>query len=215
MDKKLSIILSMSIAIPSLLALGRISNIPKKYYPFVICLIMGLINELMIAIFFQHSSTAIINNIYVLLEFALFCLLFYNWSPGRNNRLITFFLVGIALIEWLIENIKFGYIHSVSAIFRVLYSFVLVLLAIHRINWLLVNEKKLVLYNASFLICSGIVIFYSYKILLEILYHYAPPEARGPIFSINPYLNTFLNLVFAVAVLCIPRRIYSKQLHYS
>jgi hypothetical protein len=215
MDKRLSIILSMSIAIPSLLALGRISNIPKKYYPFVICLIMGLINEVIIAIFFQHSSTYIVNNIYVLFEFVLFCWLFYNWSPGRNNRLFSFLLVGIGVIEWLIENIHFGYIYKVSSIFWVSYSFVLVLLAIHRINWLLVNEKKLVLYNASFLICSGIIIFYSYKILLEILYRYAPPEAQGPIFSINPYLNTFLNLVFAVGVLCIPRRIYSKQLHYS
>ena len=210
-DKTLSIILSMSIAIPSLLALGRISNIHKKYYPFVICLIMGLITELMIAVFFQHSSTAVVYNIYVLLEFPLYCWLFYNWSPGRNNRLVSFLLAGVAIVEWIVENIHFGYIYGISSFYRIFYSFVLVLLAIHRINWLLVNEKKLVLYNASFLICSGIIIFYSYKILIEVFYLYAPPEAGKQIFKINPYLNTFLNITYALAVLCIPRRIYSVK----
>lgn len=213
-DKTLSIILSMSIAVPSLLALGRFSNIPKKYYPFIFCLWIGFSVELLVAFFFQHVrpnewyNTHMIYNIYVLIEFPLFCWLFYNWAPGRNNRLVTFLLTGLGMVIWLVETFEFRTILQISSYYRIYYSFVLVLLSINHINRLLVDEKKLVLYNASFLVCAGIIIYYSFKILVEVFWEYAPKEAATQIFDkIIPYLNTFLNLIFALAVLCIPKRI--------
>lgn len=216
--KTLSIVLSMSIAVPSLLAMGRFSNIQKKYYPFVFCLWLGFLVELLVASFFQHIpkeawyTTHTIYNIYVLFEFPLYCWLFYNFSPGRTNRLVLFLLAGLGLVIWMVESFELRTIRQISSYYRIYYSFVLVLLSINHTNRLLLNERTLILYNASFLICAGIIVYYSFKILVEVFWEYAPKEAATQIFDkIIPYLNTLLNLIFALAVLCIPKRIsFSK-----
>lgn len=216
--KTLSLLLGTSIAVPSLLAMGRFSNIQKKYYPFVFCLWLGFVVEVMTASFFKHIprnawyTNHTIYNIYVLFEFPLYCWLFYKFAPGRINQLILFLLAGMGIVIWMVETFELRTIRQISGYYRIFYSFVLVLLSINHINRLLVNERKLVLYNAAFIICAGIIIYYSFKILVEVFYEYAPKEAATQIFDkIVPYLNTFLNLIFALAVLCIPKRIsFSK-----
>ncbi len=62
-------VFSFSIYIAGILAIIRLKKINKVYYPFLICIWIGCINELLTFLLYkQHNTSAINSNIYILVE---------------------------------------------------------------------------------------------------------------------------------------------------
>jgi uncharacterized membrane protein (DUF373 family) len=84
-----------------------------------------------------------------------------------------------------------------------------VFLAINQVNRLIVEEKKNLLSNSKFLICTGAMIFYTYKIMVESFYIFKLDQSNdflSNIYYILVFVNLFVNLLFALAILWIPTR---------
>ncbi len=96
-----------------------------------------------------------------------------------------------------------------SSFFSIVSSFVLIFLAINQVNQLIIQEKRNLLKNSKFLICAGVLIFFTYKIMVESFYVMKLDQSTiflSGIFNILVFVNLFVNLLFALATLWIPTR---------
>ena len=76
-----TLIFSLSILIASLIGWVRFRKIDPAYYPFLYCLWIGSLNEIINYILAaNHQTNALNNNIYALLESLLLLWLFKNWG---------------------------------------------------------------------------------------------------------------------------------------
>ncbi len=207
MNKSDAFVLSLSILIPTVTGLVRYRNIPVSYRPLIYLLLIGLLNELVCYFFFYYTSNAIPTNIYFLCEFLLFTIQFRKWRNILKRDWLYKALLVIMTGLWFFENIILQRINIFSPLFQVSYSFVLILIAVNQLNWLIVNEKNNIISNPIFITCIAIIIFFSYKVLMEVFYYYAPERLiKSNIFAIEIYLNIVYNVILAIAILCIPRK---------
>jgi hypothetical protein len=207
MDRSTIFILSLSIFIPLITGIIRYGQLPVSYMPLIYLLAIGFLNEVVCYVFFYNTSNAIPGNIYLLAEFLFFTWQFKKWRfILRRNWLYKTLMLTMAGV-WITENIIFGQLNNFSPYFQVISSMVLILLAVNQLNWLIVNERGNILTNPIFIICIAIIIFFSYKVLIEIFYHYAPEKLiKNNIFMMQSYLNVGYNIILAIAILCIPRK---------
>lgn len=214
MSRTEAFLLSQSILVPLIIGLIRYRNIPMSYRPFIYLLFIGFTNEMISYFFFYNISNAVPTNIYFLCEFLLFTIQFRLWKNIlKRNWAYRSILIGM-LSLWVVENLILGKIGTFNPTFQIGYSFVLVLLAINQVNWLVVNERGKLTTNAIFIISVAVMIFFSYKVLTEVFYYYATDGIiRKNIFTIEVYLNVIYNIMLAIAILCIPRKInFTRQL---
>jgi hypothetical protein len=208
MDSGLREYLSYSVGIAAVIGLIRLGKLPKSYRPFIIILVLGFANELLSQSlikrgYYNHVNT----NVYSILESLLLLWLFRNWNlfPGNRNR---YWIMGILFIllwsiDWLFISPFF------VSYFNIVYSFLVVLMSIHMINQIVFIHKAALLRNAQFLISLGFVIYFTFKVLIEIFWVYgfrASSEFTNSIYDIMAYINFAVNLLFAYAIIWIPRK---------
>jgi magnesium-transporting ATPase (P-type) len=94
--------------------------------------------------------------------------------------------------------------------FFILYSFALIFFSVSTFNRMVVNERSSIFKNPKFWICLGVIIFYSFFIVYSstgVTFMYVPSkEFRRGLQDIMVYSNLLVNLLYAVAVIWIPRK---------
>lgn len=157
---------------------------------------------------YAFNNNVINSNIYVFVEYLLLLLIFYRWN-GLLNTNRYYFLLLSGLVIWALDNLWIHSIHTINSIFRVFYSIVVLFVSISHINKLIVFEKKRLVTNPVFLICTGFVIYYSYKAFIETFYILQLPFSNLfylHLFQVLLFVNLFTNLVYAIAVICMPTK---------
>lgn len=205
MDFYTAIYFSYSILIAGMIALVRFPRINRNYHPFVFLLWTGCLNEMVSHYLVSHGQYNIINsNIYSLAE-SLLLLWFLRRSGQFDRRRLLFIgLLSLFLLAWVAEAFvlhPFG--TAFVSYFNVIYSFPIVMLCINLINRLITTEREL-LRNPSFLICIGLIIFFTYRIIVEMFWLYGLSSNyafSNQIFNILVWINLFCNLIYALAVL--------------
>lgn len=205
-----AVILGYSIVIPAIIGLIRFSKINTAYQPFILFCLLDVFNHTLSVILIQayHANT-INSNIFILIEAMLFLLLFRNWGLFKKRSVLFFILLFLLGLVWIIDNLVWHQLDTVNSLFRIVYSFILVFLSIEQMNILIYSAKKNLLYNSRFLICCGLVIYYSYKATVEVFFLIrlkASINFYSNIFIILVFANLFVNLIFAWAVLWIPKK---------
>ncbi|MFL5772525.1 MAG: hypothetical protein ACJ75F_05165, partial [Flavisolibacter sp.] len=92
--------------------------------------------------------------------------------------------------------------------FAIVYAFPVVLLSVSTINKLLMQEKE-ILRSPVFLICIGLLIFYTFNVIIEVFYIYGlklSDYVTGRIYDILSCVNLLCNLIYAVAILCLRKK---------
>jgi hypothetical protein len=192
------------------IGLVRFKHILKSYRPFIFWLCLAFTSELIsrIVIVTGHSN-AIIGNIYVLLEFPLILWLFKNWGIHQRKNKFYFILLIAGVGVWTWDSLINHPITHFSSIYRIFYSFVIIFLSIDQINYIITTERKNILRNSRFLICSSWLIFFTYKAVMESFLLFELNLSKqfwGNFFTIFRILILSLNLVYAVATLWIPTK---------
>jgi len=195
---------SLSILIPFITGVVRFRNISNAYYPLVYLLTIGTITEITSYIIKNNAPVA---NTYVLIEFIIFCLLFHKQKQILKRKKWLWLMIFSFSALWFIECIVFAKIMSFDLYYRIVYPFALVLLAVNQLNYLIINERNSIIFNPMFILCCAMIIYFSYKCLIEIFYRYAPDSTIGnSIFSIHVYINVLFNILLTLVVLCIPKK---------
>jgi hypothetical protein len=202
-------IFSFSIFIAGIIALVRFQKINSSYYPFIFVIWLAGINELITDYLLSHGHYNIINNnIYNLAESLLLLWLFKNLGVIKNKSYFAAGLVALVCI-WIFNNfIYYSFGSNFNSHFNITYAFVLVVLSINGINNLLFREKVL-LKNPAFLIFIGIIIFFTYQILVEAFWLYGSntnKEFSVKVYDILSWINLLCNLIYALAILWIQKK---------
>ncbi|MCW3074977.1 MAG: hypothetical protein JWP69_2046 [Flaviaesturariibacter sp.] len=187
----------------------RKSRIDPVHIPFLILIWVGFTNEIISDISIKYFRTnAVCSNIYVFVEALLIVWQFKNWRLFSKN--FPYLIISLSFILlWLWESLLYSSIHQFLSYFRICYSFIVVLMAIQMVNKLIITEQKSLLKNSCFLICSGFIFYFTFKVLVEIFWLYgltASKEFGNRIYEISIYINIFTNLIFALAILWMPRK---------
>lgn len=210
MNYQLIEILSYSIGLGAITGLIRFSKIERSYFAFIILLWIGLTNEIINTIVINKGySNAINSNIYVLVESLLILLFFYQQGLFQRKRKIAFVLFITYLLVWSAEKFYFSSISQFSSYFIIFYAFATVIMSIHHINYLITQEKKVLVRHPAFLICFGFILFFTCNALVEIFWLYglnSSKEFRVQVFRIMTYTNLVVNIIYAIAILWIPKK---------
>ena len=199
---------SFSIGIAVIVALFKNRAVLKSFRPFIYLVSAGFLNEMLsLYLILNHHQNAVNGNIYVLLEFLLILWLFKNWEVQKKAPLI--YLAVITVIIWIFDTLILNSINHFSSIYRIFYSFVVIYLSINQMNWIIVNERKNIIKDSKFILCTAFIIFFAYKALLETFFLIELKLSNHfyhSLFIILTFLNLVINLVYALAALWMPTK---------
>ncbi len=204
-----SLVLSASILIPSIIGVFRYNQISFVYRPFIYLLWIGCLAEFLEAYFaYAYHNNVAVGIIYRLCE-SLILLWFFNKLGIFNNyKIILYFLTTVFITIWLVDVFFRSSIANFTFYFDIAYALVIVLLSIGVINNLLFVEKDL-LRNATFLICVGLIIFFTYQIIQRMFGLFGLRDSldfRRNVQRILSIINCFTNLIYAIAVVWMRKR---------
>jgi hypothetical protein len=209
MNYYLLILFNYSIIIAAIIAIIRFKAIMADYYPFVFFIWLGLFNEILsLVLIYNYQSNTTNSNIYILLEYLILLFQFYKWSDNGSKRFYWFAGIGIAV--WISDNFIINTISDNNSIFRVFYSFIIIFFSIDKVNKLLVFENGNLLKNPVFIICVSFIFYYGFKAFVESfnMFHLGlDPTILKDLWIILYFVNGFANLLYAIAVLCIPTKL--------
>ena len=210
MDYNLVVIFSFSIVLAGIIGLFRFKKISLIYYSFIFLLWFGFLNEVISFILIKSNhSNAINSNIYVLLESVLIVWFFKTQTLFERAKKVANWMILFYIVIWCAQNFYFSSIINFSSYFTIVYSFITVLMSINLINRLISNEKGRIFRNSAFLICIGFILFYTCSVLIEIFWIYglnSSLEFRFHVYRVMTFINLIVNLIYALAVLWIPKK---------
>jgi hypothetical protein len=206
----LSLIGSYSIIFAACIGLIRFKKIHKSYKPFIFICIVSLVNELislLCAYIFRNNNFNY--NLYGLVEIFLYLWLFREWGHLRKKYSYLAAFIFFTVL-WIYDNIILHTLQEANYLFFIACSFCLIFLSLDEINKIVMNHRGRLLRNSAFLICTGIVIFYSYTVTIEVFYLFKLNFNNS--FYANTYMvlevvNFLVNLVFALALLWAPEKL--------
>jgi len=214
MDSTVRFILSLSIGFAVIIGIVRFRRIDPSYYPFIyrvtVVLIVEILNRIL-TVTGNDDAFILVLNIFSFTDFFLFLWLFHNWGLFNRRKSTFITIAGVFFVIWLLENtILTGFIKH-NLYFFILYSFALIFFSVNSFNKMVVHERSSIFRNPKFWICLGIIIFYSFFIVvvstgLSFFEHSMSRAFRRELWSISVYSNLLVNLLYAVAVICIPRK---------
>lgn len=204
------LLFSCSIFIAAIIGWVRFRRIAPAFRPFIYCIWIGSVNEILsMTLPLAGYKIDLNNNIYVLLESGLVLWQVRQWEGfGSWHRLFPVVLASFGMV-WITENFLISSITYTGSYFRLYYSFIIVILAIQVNNSLIISEKGLLLRNATFLVCTGFIIYFTYKVLIEIFWLYGLNSSPGflvNVYSILIWINLFANIIYSFAILWMPAK---------
>ncbi|HTD92818.1 MAG TPA: hypothetical protein VK644_03360 [Chitinophagaceae bacterium] len=211
MDSNLIFALSLSIIFAAVIGVIRFNIIERSYYPFIYDIWLVIIVELLVHFAGRSVSANSIVNIFSIIDFLLFTWLFYNWSLFKRNKRLLYAFVLVFVAAWVILTFFIRGFQYNNWHFRLLYSFVMIFFSVSYFNKLVVGERGNMLRNSKFLICLGLIFFYTFFTVvcateLSFFGSKISDQFRVSLQKINIFSNVFVNLLYALAVLWIPRK---------
>lgn len=204
------VLLSFTILIAGIIGGVRFKHIHHTYYPLLYFFWLAGLNEIVnYSLAINGIYTLLNGNIYVLIESFLITWYFQKIGIFRRIPVLFYCILTAFGVTWAFENFIFSSITNVGVYFRITYSFIIVLMSIHAINNLIANNRGMLLKNASFLICIGFIVYYTYKVIIEAFFIYGLSSSirfQDVIYDILVYINVVVNFIYALAALWMPKR---------
>jgi len=205
MSFELVIAFSFSIWIAAILAIIRFTNIRSEFIPFILLIWIAALNETLSYILFKWDQPNVISsNIYSLLESLLLIIFFLKLGAFGKFRRMANVLMIFFIIVWTVDNFiitEFG--SKYDSYFIVFYAPPVVMLGVNSINNLIIREKEIVK-NPAFLISIALVIYYTYRVIIEVFFIYGlklSDNVTTKIYDIHSWINLLCNLIYAFAIL--------------
>lgn len=210
MNYDLVVLLSFSVLIAAGIAFFKFSGIKRNYYPFIFLIWIASVNEIISYFLIKNGHYNIINsNIYCLVESLLLLWFFKNTGNFKKRPWVFNMWMMVFILAWIINGFLFHrFDEEFISWFMLVYAFPVVLLSINTINRLLFKEKD-ILKNPVFLICIGLIIFFTYGIVIEVFWMYgfhASELFATRVYDILSIINLICNLIYALAILWMKKK---------
>jgi hypothetical protein len=200
--------MSFSIFPAGIAAAARFNKSGPVFYPFIFCTWLACINEILSYLLSRQGiSNVANNNIYILAE-----VLLINWQAKRWNLYQGFNRLYLAvqalcLVAWFYDIHSIDSLQQLHFYSRLVFGVVIIISSIHISTGLIFSAGKQLTGNPAFLVCTGYILFFILKILVDALWLYDPGNSvafRAAVYAILAWVNVFVNLLFLTAIICIP-----------
>lgn len=204
-------IVSLAVGIPAITGWVRYRRIQPAFYPFICWLSFGFINEITsIWAIYQYKTSNINNNVYIALSPVCIIYQLHRWNRSAISLMV---LYGVTLFSVILFGMEWWFRGSTREFFSYLLicnSAIIVLGCSQYFSKQLTNSINYLHKDASSLISIGVIIIYTYLMVTE----YFLVSARAASAALQIYIpltfsviNFLVNLLFIIAVLCIPLKI--------
>lgn len=204
---------AFSIALPCATGLIRCKHIDRRYTPFLLVLLIGLVNEsLSLLLIRLHNNNLINSNIYTLIEYLLY-LWFFKLLSSLNGRIsATLFIFGFFV--WCLDNFILHSLMNSNSIFRIIASLIIVWLSIDKLTRLTLNGFNDRFKKTDLLLCFSFLAYFTFRGFIHVVKFFSIGQTTG--FYIDLWvmlclLNLLVNILFFIAILWIPKRQISTQ----
>jgi hypothetical protein len=205
-----TLILGFSGFIAAIIGAIKFSQIQNVYRPFIYIIWIGCIADILSIYFaYTYRNNLAVGAIYRLCE-SLFLLWFFNrLNVFKGHNKVMYLLISIFITIWMADNFLSSHINlRITYYFDMVYALSIVLLSISAINDLLFTEKEL-LKNPTFLICTGLIIYFTYKVIERLFGLFGLKNSMDFRLSVQTILmivNCLTNLIYALAVVWMRKR---------
>lgn len=214
MNNEVQFILSLCIAITVIIGVIRYKVIDPSYYPFFYLAAISLLVEIMSFILSKnkmYEAVSVMMNIFHFTEFFFYTWLFHSWGLFNFKRAVFLIITGTFFICWGTLIFIAGTIKKPGYYFPVIYAIALLFFAVTTFNKFVIQDRGTIIKNPRFWILTGVIIFFSFYVLIEsanlsVFGKNASIVLRRGLYGIVSYTNLIVNLMFATAALCIPRK---------
>ena len=202
---------SLTDLLPCIVGIKKFKLTHEKYHSFIIYLSIAAfvgINGILLIIFRQYNSSRILSNCFILFEGISFIFFFFQWEVFKK-RIILYAIVSFLFAIWIIDNFIINSLSNINSLYRVIYSTVIVLLAIKLFQQEYSNNIKYTLKDPLVLISAMLIINYSYRAVFESLYLFKldfSNDFYSDAFDIFVILNVVSNCTFTYAISCMDLR---------
>ena len=186
----------------------------RAYYPFVINIVIVLLIEIFHRILIVNQLKVSVNtlqNFFALIDFMLFLWLFHNWRLFNGNVRTFMIIGGTFFIGWIITSFFVVGISNPNFYVFTVYACALVFFSITSFGKLIIQEQAYIFFNAKFWISLGVLIFYTFFVIICItqisLFNIkVSTRFQNYLQQINVYCNLLANILYAVAAIWIPQK---------
>jgi hypothetical protein len=208
--------LSLSIALGAIIGWIRFKRTSPAYWPFLWLMWTGFYYELLgIVVMLAGYYNAVGYNIYSLVESLLLGLQFRRWGLFVKFRSLYYALQALFTVGWIVDSFIIAPINVFSSYFTIGRSIIIVLLSVSMLHVLSERPVADLLRHPVFLICVGLVLLFTYTMIVEGFLIFGTGMSRQfriRIFFILACINFITNIIFAFAILWMPiKRRYSLQ----
>lgn len=207
MDFDAHALFSLTAGAGAIIGWVRIKKTDPAYLPFTLLLTAGFVTEIISTIVTnKHYSNAPVVNVFTLVEACLVTHLFYKLDLFKK-RMWPLLLQLFFVLCWLTECFFYRNLGSFCSYFIIGYSTILVFLSINLLHTVLFQTSAKLYRNPVFLISMGLIIYFTYSIIVELFWFYGLNNSeffRKKIYTVFSYINLFTNILFILATLWIP-----------
>lgn len=211
MDYYVILTFSLFSIVPTIIAWARLSNINPIYYPFLISVWLNAVNNVFGGIVVEYGYYNTFHyNIWILLDAFVLLWSFKKWGFFDGGKKLYYLLSALFGVVWISETIFITKLTiDYNSYFRILYSFVIILISINTVNYLIIRERKTLLKNSMFIICCALILFNTIHVLAEAFF--AANLQLGYRFRYNMEFmivvtSLLCNITYSLAILWMPKK---------
>lgn len=205
-----------SILLPFTTAILRFGKISKAFFPFLLLIYCGAINEALGVLLIRKGYTNELPiNIYCLVESLLILWLFKRWQLFGSKLLFRAFFLAYVLI-WIADMFFISSVYGFISYFIMVTSFVNTLLSITMINSVIIYERRNYLKNPAFIISVCFIIYFASSFLVECFFKNSNGEDAiflSRMQQIFDASNLLTNLLYTLAIIWMPTRLRYTRLY--
>jgi hypothetical protein len=199
---------AFSICLPTTTALIRCKQIPDRYQPFLLILLLGLLNEGLSFILIRLYHNNLINsNIYTLLEYLLYVWFFLKLNPLTKLSIIVSVISGILI--WVLDNLWLHSLMNSNSFFRIFASLLIIWFSIDKLSRLTFNRFTTHYKKTDLLLCFSFLAYFTFRAFIHVFKQFSTSQATNfhiDLWVLLSALNILVNISFFIAILWIPRQ---------
>ena len=204
-------ICSLTDIVPVILGIKKFKLTHEKHHSFIIFLSIGAISGLiarLLIIYHEFRYARILANFYILFEGIAFLFIFFQWEVFKKKIILISSVIFLSAI-WVFDSFILNSFSEINSLYSVIYSIIIVMLAIKLFQQEYFNTIKYSLKDPLFIISTALIINYSYRAVFESLYLFKldfSNDFYSDAFNIFVILNVVSNCTFTYAIYCMDLR---------
>lgn len=195
----------------SILIISLLKTKNKTNFPFLLFAIVGILNDIVSEIsIITYQTNAINSNIYVLLSSILITRQIQIWNTIKSINFTYLFCYIAIILVWSVENLMLSNLLTFNIVNRIIIYSIIISICFKLLTPLSIESQNEGRQDLIFIITVILMIKYSIYVVSEIMWLNSTTfslDFRLFIFYLMVLSNPIINLMMAITILWVPRRV--------